>query len=513
MSADGDNKQEPEDGVEAAKRRLRSRADKFNEEPAKPILKPKKTAPKKKVKFVDVPVGEDDIVIEDADGRLHTGPLGGYDAFERQQEVHDSDARFRVIVAGRRGGKTVCGAYEFVRTMLANFDFHGWVVAPTYKMLLVAEDEVKRLLECVPWMIKKKSVKDKRITLENGGMIHFRSGDNPDALRGAGLDILWIDEGAFLKKEALEILRVCVSDKEGKIIVTTTPKGKNWLYDWYLRGKSGVAGYESFHWETRENPYFPEAEWTAVEQELPEAFFSQEYKAQFIDGQSGAFRGVEKIVRRNRQKLNARGPFSLGVDLAKHQDFTVLLVMADDGHVVEMVRFKDVEWPKQKARIDALAEKWKATVVIDSMGPGDVIYDQLLTSIGSTRVEGVKWSMESKAQMIRALQVAIEQQQITIPNNEVLIDELRWYEMVITRNGNVRYSAPEGLHDDCVTALTLANWGRTRLLNVAPPVIVEVDPNQYAKSQSGVDRFGLSLQQEKASVWRRSRLSDVIGRN
>lgn len=401
--------------------------------------------------------------------------------FDRQMEFLICPARFRTVIAGVRGGKTASGALELAYQALGTENGHFWCISPTYKMLDVAEREFKKLLdeavEDTNVRLYEYAVKDRRYTLPSRSIVEFRSAEWPDTLRGPGLNGAWMDEAAYMKEEAARIVRTRVSDKLGRIWVTTTPRGKNWVHRWFNYGRSeDRKSYASFRWTSKDNPYFPDEEWAEAKADLPADFFAQEYEAKFLDDVAGVFRDIDKVISREAI-TEAEGPFTMGLDLAKSRDFTVFVVMDVQGRVVDFERMHELSWVIQKEEAVRLARKWNARIWMDSTGPGDPIHDELQEILGHENVVGVKFTVESKRRMIQALQSAIERKTVLLPDTEILADELRWFEYKRLPSGGIRYEAPRGFTDDCVFSLALANWGRLSAANVGSPVIIDREPD------------------------------------
>ena len=429
-----------------------------------------------------------------------------------QREILDSTARFITAVAGSRGGKTRVGAFKTVRDALATKDGHFWVAAPTYKMLDVAERDIVAILDKLPpEVVIEHRKKDRLYQFISGSILEFRSAEWEDTLRGAGLNGIWIDEAAFVKRSAAQILRSRVSDKLGWILNTTTPKGKGWVYDWFQRGLSdNFPQYHSVRWSTKDNPYFPAEEWDELKKVLPADVFAQEHEAKFLDDRAGVFRGVDGVVRENALE-QVEGPFFIGVDFAKHRDWTVVYAMDSNGDGCEFVRFNELDYKTQVEEVERLSDKWhargKAVTWIDSTGVGEPLYDDLVSRLGPDRVSGMVFTVESKRKMVQGLQAAIEQGHISIPNERALIDELKWFEYKRLASGSLRYEAPQGLHDDCVWALALANWGRLQGSKYVVPAIVDLMPEgeEDEDSQDGEAKV-IQFPRLRSKIWRTSRL-------
>ena len=170
------------------------------------------------------------------------------------------DARFFVMVCGRRFGKSTAAAME--ATFYASQpDKRVWLVGLSYDKADIMFREVwKRMVIGKSNDIDKASEKDRYIRFKWGSVVEAKSADNPDSLVGAGLDLLIIDEAAKVKRKIWEMyLSPTLADKkDSKGIFISTPQGFNWMYDMYLLGKSDKL-WESHQAPSWENQYaFPE---------------------------------------------------------------------------------------------------------------------------------------------------------------------------------------------------------------------------------------------------------------
>jgi predicted phage terminase large subunit-like protein len=170
-----------------------------------------------------------------------------------------------------------------------------WWVGPTFTITSIIWRQLKRATQRA-WV--EKSEQEKRIELPGGGSIAVRSADNPDSLRGDGLDGLVIDEAAFVEKEAwTESLRPALSDKQGWCIKITTPNGYNWIKDEFDAAQDR-PGVEAWQRPSSDNPVIPAEELREAELDMGPRAFSQEHMAQFCDVAGAEFPGeyfTEKI--------------------------------------------------------------------------------------------------------------------------------------------------------------------------------------------------------------------------
>ena len=376
-----------------------------------------------------------------------------------QKMFHDSTARFRTLNSGRRFGKSQAAVNEAIKIAVALPPGSiEWVVAPVFAQAMINWRKFKFFLP--KEIIKSVNKSEKYIELVNESTIWIKSGDNPDTLRGEGIDLVIVDEAAMVKKDVWEeALRPALADKQGKGIFISTPKGHNWFFDMWTRGQDPeFPDYESWSFPTAANPYIDPKEIDEARRTLPEMIYRQEFLAEFLDEIGAVFRGVEGCIKGELSPDPVQGDeYVMGVDVAKYVDFTVLCVLNQRGELVDFERFNQIDWSFQKQRIIAKAEKYNARVILDSTGVGDPIFEDMRNY--GLNVEGYKFTNESKKKLVEGLSIAIEQNQIAYPDIPVLINELRIFGFEISATGAIKYNAPAGYHDDCVISLALATYG------------------------------------------------------
>jgi len=357
----------------------------------------------------------------------------------------------------------------------------GWVVAPTYDL---AEKVFRELIVLAAEHLRHRIVtmreSDKRLVLRNlaGGTSEIRgkSADNPVSLLGEGLDWVIIDEAARLKPTIWQShISQRLIDKRGWALVISTPRGKGYFYDLFRRGQGEDPDYESWNHPSWANPHLNRE---LIEQErarLPERVFREQYMGAFQEGSGSVFRNVLECATGEWQEPVKGRRYFGGLDLAKVEDFTVLVVMNKEREVVFVDRFHRIDWSLQVGRIRAATDRFnRAKVLTDSTGVGDPIVESL-------KKEGVDavpfvFSSKSKSALIDNLALMLEQRKIVLPRPEHcpdLIDELQAFQYSISDAGNVRSGAPSGCQDDCAVALALAAWnlkvGRKRARIIFTP--------------------------------------------
>ena len=197
-----------------------------------------------------------------------------------QAQVFRSPARFRVLNAGRRFGKTHLACLELMIAAVNKRESVNWYVAPTYRQAeQIAWAKLKALIP--PAYVASKDEGDLSLILRNRSTIALRGADNFDSLRGPGLDFVVPDEAAFQKREAwTEVLRPALSDKLGRALFISTPKGYDWFYDLYCAAKTR-EDWAAFQFTTFEGGNVQPSEIEDARAELDEKTFRQEYEASF----------------------------------------------------------------------------------------------------------------------------------------------------------------------------------------------------------------------------------------
>jgi len=356
-----------------------------------------------------------------------------------QRQILDSNKRFIVVMCGRRFGKSelsqILGITEALKGGSVAY------VTPTYGL---AQVFFERLTKTLPF---KNNISKLKIYCPNEGSIEFFTGERLDNLRGRKFHLVIIDEAAFisdLEDGWNNSIRPTLTDYEGRAVFLSTPRGKNFFYSLFM--KQGENDWQSFKFSTYDNPHINPREIDDARIQLPEVVFNQEYLADPAENSANPFGNA--FIRRCIKPLSAQTIVCYGIDLAKSVDFTVIIGLDKSGNVAYFDRFQ-LDWHNTKETIKRLPP---APIIVDSTGVGDPILEDLLRE--GVNIEGLKFTSQSKQQLMEGLASAIQQAKIGFPEG-VIVDELDVFEYQFTANG-VRYSAPSGFHDDCVVALALA---------------------------------------------------------
>lgn len=375
-----------------------------------------------------------------------------------QAQIVAHDARFKVLACGRRFGKTTLAIAEMTRVL----DSGGHVAyfAPTYRMVSEVWRSLKRITKA---QTATRHEHEHRIELYNGSTAECWSLKSADTVRGRAYDLVVIDEAAQfapLDEAWNGAIRPLLTDRLGRAIFLSTPRGRNFFYQLYQMGQDPHnPDWASFHAPTSANPFIEPAEIESARMTMPIRLFSQEYLAEFLADSGAVFRNVHACCTLSPALPSdfADGTrFVAGVDWGRSDDFTVISIMnADTGHEVALERFREVGWAVQRERIASLATDWRVAHIIgeaNSIGEPNI---QALQAEGLPIV-GFTMTAKSKSPLIEDLALALEREHIRLIADPIATSELIAYQAERLTSGGWRYNAPRGGHDDTVIARALA---------------------------------------------------------
>lgn len=387
-----------------------------------------------------------------------------------QRTVRTQAKRFNFLSAGRRWRKTTLAMALCVEAAA----HHKQVIwgSPTYDQTYIAWEEAQRAAHGVARFNQSRMT----ARFPSGGQVLFKSFDNPDNARGHTADGVVIDEAADVDGQAWpEVLRPMLIDTGGWAWIVGTPKGRNWFWQGHV---AALDAPDHIAWQAPtlgveiaanglirkphalENPEIQFEEIEHLYATLSERAFRQEILAEFVEDGGGVFRGVRSSATASADaQPESDHDYVIGCDWGRSNDYTVFCVMdLTVSRMVELQRSNQVEYAIQRGRLNALCEKWKPVLVIaEENAMGAPIIEQLARD--GLPIKPFTTTNATKAAAIDALALAFERGNIAILNNPILIAELEAFESTRLPSGLTRYSAPDGLHDDCVIALALAWQG------------------------------------------------------
>lgn len=234
-----------------------------------------------------------------------------------QVECWNDRARFKIIAAGRRCGKSNLAIKLLLAKALEAPEGSAVVyVAPTLgQARQICWDA---LLEQGEGLIKTAHVNNMDIILTTGRKIHIRSGENKDALRGLKLYFAVIDEAAYVPEEVFtKIIRPALADLKGEAVIISTPDGRNHFYEWFKLGQGGSnTEWKSWHLTTKDNPTIPPEEIEEARKTLSSFVFKQEFEANFSNAGQEIFK--EEWLKKGPEPKH--GEYVIAIDLAGFEE-------------------------------------------------------------------------------------------------------------------------------------------------------------------------------------------------
>lgn len=236
----------------------------------------------------------------------------------KQMEVYRCKARFRVVVAGRRWGKTALSRVLMITRAASKPKQKVWYVAPSYRMAkqimwLDLQDALPR-----QW-IKKINETTLTITLKNGSRIELKGADKPDSLRGVGIHFLVLDEFQDISEETwTKVLRPTLADTMGEAIFIGTPKAYNYLHKVWKNGQNPKkqARNEWYSWQfpTITSPFIPRSEIEAARRDMDPKSFAQEFEASFETMSGRVYYAFDRKVHCGSYPFDPKLPIWVGMD-------------------------------------------------------------------------------------------------------------------------------------------------------------------------------------------------------
>jgi len=399
----------------------------------------------------------------------------------KQQLIHDSPARFKLIAAGARFGKDRCCIMEFIKKFAEMLSedrgpdlipsVHGWLIAPTYQLARQIWREMKAYFPRA-WTVNILE-SDKVIETINDGIIEVKSADDPNYLVGVGLDIVLITEAARIPRldEVWANIETRLMSpgrgpggKGGIALINSTPHGRNQFYKMWRWGQKDDPAYdpewESWRFSSFENPYLSKkdiAYLKRMQNRYPERIYRQELLADFLAEGNSVFPTAEDCAIYSGDGRPEPGEiYVIGYDPARSVDYSGVVIRNSKGEAVRIEQWTGKPWTVQMDEIAYLSRYYNyALVVMDRTGLGETLPEALAQR--GIDVEPLYISNPEKEKMVNHLAMLIEQKIICYPNMEALINELKDYEYTITKTGTIKYSSStSSRHDDLVTAMYLA---------------------------------------------------------
>lgn len=380
---------------------------------------------------------------------------------DKQKQIKDAcidpSIFFVLAVIGRQFGKTKL-AENMALYWAINFpnSLIMWV-SPTEAQLKKVYTTTKKAIQNIPVF---KSAKEQngqtQITFKNGSKIIYRSASAEDSLRGNSVDYLIVDEAAFIKQATIEqVLLPTLNVKGKKCLFLTTPKGKNWIYDYSAKAANNPK-WKFFRFSTFDSPLANEELIQMFRETMSEAMFKQEILGEFVDS-AGVFNNLDKILilPKNHQKKDG-SRYWAGVDIGLIEDATVISIIDENGNLVDYIRLDKFDTQAIMDKIIELNNIYKfEKIAIENNNQGLPIIQMLEYKLSN--IISFNTNTKTKSEIINKLIYLFNKQEMLMIDDDYLRIEFEGF-IFKNNNGNFKFFADSGLHDDCVMATAIARW-------------------------------------------------------
>lgn len=367
-----------------------------------------------------------------------------------------------VLVWHRRSGKDLTALNYMIKEMPKRVGTYHYVF-PEFnqgrKVLWdgIDKDGVPFLAHFPKEIITSKNDQEMQLTINGGSVFQIVGSDKMDNLVGTNPIGIVFSEYPIQKPTVWDFYRPILAENGGWAVFDFTPRGMN--HGWKILQQ---AREDADHWFSQvltvnDTDVISQEVLDQEKKEMPEALFKQEYYCEFLEGAGSFFRRVKENIRYEEKEHNGH-QFQLGIDLAKYHDWTVITPFClNCFQILPQDRFNQVDWNLQKARIATAVYKYNnARIVVDATGVGDPIAEDLERAGFS--VLPFKFTEISRRQLLDNFSIKLEQDKITIPDDEGLTAELQSMTFSLTEAGKTKVTVAEGLTDDRIMSAALSVW-------------------------------------------------------
>jgi hypothetical protein len=395
--------------------------------------------------------------------------ITGFRPYPKQREVIDNiingDSFYNVMVCGRQSGKSTTLLGLILYYSINKAKSVSLYTAPTYGQINKILVQLMDVLQPTG-IIVSANKSSYEIKLINGSLIYFRSTERADSIRGLAVDYLFCDESQDTNTSDFQkSILPTITARGKKCVLAGTPKRKNLFYDYFQMGRSeDFPNHKSYHFPSWESPYVSTEFIEEQKRTLPPKIFSQEFEAKWQENEGSVFQNLNGVCINdlwpNRDK-NIR--VYAGLDIGSKDDYSVLVILDELGRCINVWRANNISYSEIVRKVVDTCKHYNVTELLCEVnGVGDPVYEQIKKEY--QRATPLFQTNQTKENTIRRLIGDIQDQALELPSYNLMpefIQELEIYEYEILASGKIRYTHPNGMHDDIVDALAMANWSRT----------------------------------------------------
>lgn len=369
---------------------------------------------------------------------------------------------FHVVKAKRQVGKSVLIETLLLKTAIENPNTDSFLLTTTLDQARKLFNEIKDVVINTPIYRKHNDIQ-LYIAFKNSSVIHFKSAEQKEALRGYTCSgIFCVDEAAYIPDEVFYKTLAWCNVSQAPIVICSTPAFKTgFYYKYYTLGFENDTKIISYDWSQFDTSMLlPDETLERYRKQLPATQFKTDYLGEFLDNEGGIFGNFGDIISDDyTPNLNCY----MGIDWATGVggDETAVCLFNSNKEMTALYHFNDKDETQTISYIIELIKCYKPLKVqVETNSIGQVFYGLLDKRIKAEKLPVMllkfNTSNESKEKLINNFQVAIQNNQVQILNDSMLQIEMSMYQMKLTSTGKKSYNAASGYHDDCIIAMLLA---------------------------------------------------------
>ena len=384
----------------------------------------------------------------------------------RQMDIYrawlDKSIDYVTVSCGRQVGKTQTLMQITIQNGLK--PLHGQpfcamgVFLPVNKQAKMVFNRTRKILQKYDGFDFNKT--ELSIRFPNGSTIQYWTSEN-DNCRGNTYDYLFADEACFIKGELwyeaiIQTVLISLSKKKGKVLLTSTPKEKNWFYDYFVQSKKN---YKSIKFTSEESQLQSKEVLEDIKRITPISTWRNEYLAEFVDGALSTF-DVDRATKIEPSEISNYTAIVAGIDWGIENDYTVLTLINSNKECFYVRKWRKIPWDEIISEIiKDLRTHGSPVCYAEKNGIGNMPTAELKRLYGS--VKPVVTTADSKTKMIMKLAKDIlssDSSQLRLLNDAELLKEMNNYGATYV-NGIAKYgNINKEIHDDMVMSLAIANY-------------------------------------------------------
>ena len=394
--------------------------------------------------------------------------LKGFKPYPRQRDVINniisSKGLYHTMVCGRQSGKSTTLLGLILYYSINKSKSVTLYTAPTYGQVNKILVQIMDVLQPTGIIVSANKA-SYEIKLLNGSMIYFRSTERADSIRGLAVDYLFCDESQDTKTSDFQkSILPTITARGKKCVLAGTPKRRNLFFEYFQMGKSeDYPNHSSYHFPSWESPYVSMEFIDEQRRTLPPKIFSQEFEAKWQDNEGSVFQNLNGVCVNDlwpERDKNAR--VYAGLDIGSKDDYSVLVILDEIGRCLNVWRANHISYSDIVKKVVQTCKHYNVTELLCEVnGVGDPVFEQIKKEY--SRATPLFQTNQTKENTTRRLMGDIQDQVLELPSYNLMpefINELESYEYEVLPSGKIRYTHPQGMHDDIVDALAMANWSR-----------------------------------------------------